>query len=376
MTHESEPEANTRFDRLQQLLKGVQSLQRPKFETTVFSIGGRRYYENATSDVLAFFLDPKREHGLGRVVLDALLAAAAAPGCEPEEFEPVAAPCREYRTAGGKFIDLLVDGQTSVLVIENKVRHTPVNPFSEYEAEIKRCFPNKLPIRLLLTYRDDPIEGWTTVRYQKFCQLLRDRIGHVFLDAPYGKWAVLFRELVLTLEEEMANVINQSELDFFAANHGAMEDAYELYWRYLNHLGVLASSSVARALQLGDADAKGLRYCVHDWKEAGRAVRVLFDNRWGKESNVTLLALRPGGFRCSIYAHGFESGDRDRVQSYLQGPGAVGDSGTVEYWVEGGPVFVAGTRTGCVDRLDAALSFLGECALRLDCLYTEFPRTR
>ena len=46
-------------------------------EKTFFSIGGRGYYEDPTSDVLAFYLDPNEEHGLGDLVLQSLVTVSA-----------------------------------------------------------------------------------------------------------------------------------------------------------------------------------------------------------------------------------------------------------------------------------------------------------
>ena len=49
---------------LESFLSDVSNHVAPVKELTVFSVGGRGYYENPTTDLLAFFLRPDAEHGL------------------------------------------------------------------------------------------------------------------------------------------------------------------------------------------------------------------------------------------------------------------------------------------------------------------------
>ena len=58
-----------------ELIKEVTKIKLPDLEKTIFSIGGRGHYENPTSDILAFYLDPEAEHQLGSLVLDSLFLA-------------------------------------------------------------------------------------------------------------------------------------------------------------------------------------------------------------------------------------------------------------------------------------------------------------
>lgn len=58
---------------LKKLIEHIKSLPTPEIpEQTIFSIGGRGYYENPTSDVLAFFCDSEGTHGLGNLMMEAL----------------------------------------------------------------------------------------------------------------------------------------------------------------------------------------------------------------------------------------------------------------------------------------------------------------
>ena len=59
-------------ERLENFLKLATKYQVLPKERTVFSLGGRGYYENAASDMLSFFLRPNAEHGFGTLFLLAL----------------------------------------------------------------------------------------------------------------------------------------------------------------------------------------------------------------------------------------------------------------------------------------------------------------
>ena len=54
---------------LEKFLQMAATHRVPPKERTIFSIGGRGYYENAASDMLAFFLRPHEEHGFGTIFL-------------------------------------------------------------------------------------------------------------------------------------------------------------------------------------------------------------------------------------------------------------------------------------------------------------------
>ena len=51
-------------DNLESVLNEVKKYVTPAKEPTLFAVGGRGYYENPASDLLAFFLKPDAEHKL------------------------------------------------------------------------------------------------------------------------------------------------------------------------------------------------------------------------------------------------------------------------------------------------------------------------
>ncbi|MEG7266187.1 hypothetical protein V1993_31095, partial [Pseudomonas aeruginosa] len=61
------------LEQLRALLAKAERFYQPEREPSIFALGGRGYYENPTTDLLAFFLNPAQVHGLEECFLTALL---------------------------------------------------------------------------------------------------------------------------------------------------------------------------------------------------------------------------------------------------------------------------------------------------------------
>ena len=108
---------------IEKLLVEVKAFIQPVKERTLFSLGGRGYYENPASDLLAFFLRPEAEHGFGSLFLQAFLDCMQV-SSRDLSFTGVTVS-RETQTKEGNRIDLVIQGPDWVLLIENKVYHDP-----------------------------------------------------------------------------------------------------------------------------------------------------------------------------------------------------------------------------------------------------------
>lgn len=355
------------MERIEAFFAEMSELPRRRAETTIFNIGGRGYYENATSDVLAFFLDPIREHGFNATVLESLLSAA---GIGSSDFEPVSPPQREFPSLAGNRIDIWVEGKSHVLVIENKIRHAAVNPFEDYERTARKAFPDKKALLVLLTYRDERVieldaygkeleeskRKWKTARYQDVIKDLRARMGHILMDLAYTKWTLLLREFVLTLEEEMADEkLEQALLEFGTKNAAPLFEARDLLNKFVTQVAEQALSVVAA--ECGVAINKcATRF--HSWSD-GQAIRLLVPARWGGNTNITLLVMSAGGFRCQIYAYGFPPSEHERVETLIK-------IGAMRFWKESGSsICCSGDLSSQLPDVRQAFELVKICAQRL-----------
>jgi hypothetical protein len=103
-------------------------------ERTLLQIAGYPQLEDVASNILQFYLDPANGHGLGALLLDALLSFLPAAGAGSAHSVAVK---REVVTVGGKRIDIVVTTDTLVLGIENKINHAVINPFERYRQDLE-----------------------------------------------------------------------------------------------------------------------------------------------------------------------------------------------------------------------------------------------
>lgn len=109
------------IDQFKALLAEFKELpQTPQRDPTILEILGYPYskWENAYSNTLAFFLDPKREHGFGPIFLLSLLSVAE---CEAIQDSEKVEVNREEITGTRKQIDLVISTDTLIVGIENKI---------------------------------------------------------------------------------------------------------------------------------------------------------------------------------------------------------------------------------------------------------------
>ena len=100
-------------------------------ETTFFAIGGKGYYENPASEILAFFLKPDGAHNLGNLFLSTYLELCGLNQlCEP--LDNVQVNPQSF-TKAKTWIDIEIIGVGWCLIIENKIYHWLANPLDTYE---------------------------------------------------------------------------------------------------------------------------------------------------------------------------------------------------------------------------------------------------
>lgn len=259
------------MEKLEKILQEVHRLKKPEIEKTIFSIGGRGHYENPISDILAFFLDPKEQHGFGSLFLQSIFQAA---GKELPSSDRVDAPIREQYTDAGNRLDLIVEGDNWVLVIENKIRHSAINPFADYECFINRQkqYKNKeITFILLSIWEEAAPVNWIPVDYQSLLKHIRNNIGSHFLSANNNKWHVILREFILNIENEYGGtMIDQARINFVKDHYSAFQEASEMLREYTEYFKSQGVAAINRASEKGDvAFAK-----QHDWGEDGIALRL------------------------------------------------------------------------------------------------------
>lgn len=233
------------MEKLERVLQEVRHLKKPEIEKTIFSIGGRGHYENPISDILAFFLDPKEQHGFGNLFLESLFQSA---NKEVRSIHLADSPKREQPTKSGNRIDLIVEGDDWVVVIENKIHHTVNNPFDDYEQYTRQNYNGKKPIFMLLSIEKLTHENWIPVTYVNFINQIKANIGNHLFSVNNNKWHVILREFILNIENEYRGTMyNKDRIDFAKKYYSEIKELNTILKDYLEYLGQTCKEAVNRA---------------------------------------------------------------------------------------------------------------------------------
>ena len=207
------------IDQFKALLAAFKELPRtPQRDPTILEILGYPYskWENAYSNTLAFFLDPRSEHDFGPLFLESLLSVA--------EYEAIqdgkeAEVNREEITGTCKQIDLVISTDTLIVGIENKIYHELHNDLDDYGQYLAEKAKGRRVCKILLGLNspndDQELFGFKPITYQEYFDEVLRRIGPVIIGSTdrYLRFALEVIETVKHLTEGSA--MDSQMLDFF-----------------------------------------------------------------------------------------------------------------------------------------------------------------
>nr|MBA2782473.1 PD-(D/E)XK nuclease family protein [Rubrobacteraceae bacterium] len=151
-------------------------VERPQ---TFMEIAGYPRRENVCSNILKFFMDPEESHGLGTLMLDALVRAARIDVAEGSISSNVSVD-RETVTQAGNRIDLLITSDDHAILIENKIDASSDNPFPEYAAYLDQIAEGREKHKILLTLSQNNAGcgwGFANLTYTDFVGEIRSLLG-------------------------------------------------------------------------------------------------------------------------------------------------------------------------------------------------------
>ncbi|MFA0560843.1 PD-(D/E)XK nuclease family protein [Vibrio breoganii] len=302
----------TQLTRFEQLLAEFEQLEPfVAVEPTIFSIGSKGYFENPTTDILAFFCDSNGQHQLGDTALKAML------NCLPDKYHSldsslIEKPEREVRTEAGKRIDLLLESSDWVLVLENKINHQQNNPFAHYERFVKEeqnqaRFKNKQLLLVVLSPSGESLpQGWYGISYPQLITELKAKLADQFISQPINKWTLLLREFILHLESLMSQPqLSLDTLDFVLDNLHQIKQLQETKVSTIE----LYQQTLHQQLQ-EELDVELLSKVVY-WS-GYPAIRFAYQG-WPTDSDVVLfLDARKGNSFCINYYCSDINNDEER----------------------------------------------------------------
>ena len=268
--------------RLNIVVQNAKKYFEPIREKTIYSVGGRGFYENPISDLFAFYLDPNDEHELGTLFIDSFFEALNADFI-PQSLDLVRTPVREVQTKNNKRIDLLIEGHDWVMAIENKIFHHQNNPFDDYEEYIGDNYKDKKKLFVVISPNGkSSAKNWLPLSYDKFIQALKSKLGHAYIKAPHNKWIIYLRDFIINLEVYTTRRIMESEtIEFVENNYAEILKLSKMRDKYISHIQE-AGLKKLKHLFVGQK----ISTTVHTWGH-GPAIRY-YSEAWVGDSNIVI----------------------------------------------------------------------------------------
>jgi hypothetical protein len=277
------------FTELESFLAKTRTHVAPAREPTLFAIGGRGYYEDPTSDLLAFFINPDAEHGLQDRFVAALLECMKVDprGLRLKQLHVE----REVKTDDGKFIDIQITGPDWCLLIENKIRHWEANPFISYEKHAAGLNRRTTLFCVLSpsgsVKNEGKTEDWRGVSYKGYLSVLRAKMPELSCYPPLSKWHLFANEFIQHLDNELYHLpMKPDQITFVERHADQIRGIQNLATEYESHM----SRELTRRLE---ERLPGLRFNVvpEQWKAHAFVFRIS-SPQWGETDMAT---FKPDG---------------------------------------------------------------------------------
>lgn len=216
---------------LEELLTNLKMLpNEEKIDEDLFSICGFPHYERVASNVLAFFLDNKREHGLGDLFIQSLLSCG---GIASEELDLNYEVMTEVQTDKGNFIDLVVESDSFIIIIENKIYASLYNDLDDYYDHYDKARNSTVSTRKVFAFvlsltKISPINSkFIFIDYENLLLEIKTRLGEAVIGANQRYLSLLF-DFITNIENMKRGNTMDYEFISFVKEHNTEIDNINL----------------------------------------------------------------------------------------------------------------------------------------------------
>ncbi|MCD0189079.1 PD-(D/E)XK nuclease family protein [Acinetobacter sp. PW68] len=296
------------LQRYENLLLKAQQHKTPERELTIFDTAVNSHYENPTTELLAFFLDPEQKHGLGSSFYNGFIEVIRdLSGYQDIELGQFVQLQTQQSTQGNKFIDLWLETDSALIIVEIKVHHIQNNPFDDYVvwgkeklAEINKDLSESATEKQLVLLILSPngvsrIKQWSGLSFTDLSENVQRALGSQLIANPLSKWLIFARDFLLHLNSfhELLD-LNMEKVNFVVENMKSIQELVNLreecYQEIIDHIN--------NKIQEKIEDYKvGMRR--HNW-DGTPALRFI-GNHWKDWSDTVLnLHVNESPMSCSV----------------------------------------------------------------------------
>jgi hypothetical protein len=237
----------------EKLIKEFEIIPKCISETTFMNIckhSGSRF-EEICSRILAFYLQPSNEHGLKDLVLCSFLELVANENLSCLSNEKISVETETY--IEGKFLDILVKGESFTLGIENKIGADLYNDLSIYKKLIEKNHKTnnyKVVLSVRKIEKDYELKklaknGFVKIYYNDLFRIIKNNFGNYYSNAN-SKYVTFLFDFINTVEDmSKSTIINDPQSLFFFDNTKKIEELITQFSNHANRILDLQKSNIA-----------------------------------------------------------------------------------------------------------------------------------
>jgi hypothetical protein len=281
---------------------------------TIMEVSGYPHYERVSSNILSFFLNPSMPHGLECLVLTGLLKTA---GIDIELSNVTVE--REVGTESGNRIDILIDSDSCLIGIENKIFAGLANPLEDYSTHLEKIRANseKSILRIVLTllpYPDYEMKyGFINITYGQLINKIRSLLGFYTRDAD-TRYLMLLVDFMNTIDNlQKGQSMNQEWLQFILKRQ---EDIQGLFQQINTYRTELRNKVRALGSQIDTHDRPYVRQWLY--RDPNELYDVLVhDIKLADDLPITIdTVVSATGWEIQIFLR--SGGNREKLRSLLE----------------------------------------------------------
>lgn len=315
------------IESLKRLIEDFKRLPKIKKEKpTIFELTRYPHYENVISNILSFYFDQHEIHGLSDLLLRSFLDCI-----NPDEDNSYLGEELDVETevvlASGKRIDLMVAGESFLLVIENKIFHTLENDLDEYSKHAEKSAKDRRVFKAVLSLypigKEQLYAGFVNITYQEFFGMVKKNLPS-YSQGCDEKYLMYLHDLITTIRNlERGTTMDKKFITFLKDNEQEVVDVLSGIKDFNDELrGKIKTfnESMRERLNTRDSPSDSIKIWMH--KEPPRlfdtaVIDVLSD---GKKIALDCV-LKPDGWSIQL----FERGNPTDISDFLASKGIKTD---------------------------------------------------
>jgi len=270
------------------LLESAKKFKQQPHEKTFFDTAIRNHYENPTTELLEFFLNPQESHELGDVFWKGFSDVVQAEIAREDEVSmgQVERLERECVTHSGNRIDLILETDSHLLLVEAKIYHQQNNPFNDYVKYAKTRSKGKEILGLILSISGkSEARNWYGISYQQLVNAVRPYLAEQMLNSPMNKWNLFAREFLLHLESyyKIQN-LDMNRVQFIFDHYQEIQELQKLKTNTIKEVVEKISQQLNLMIDNYDSYNKyeswgGIRFYNHVWGNTSNTTLYIHENR-------------------------------------------------------------------------------------------------